>query len=68
MYEFPKANARKRLPFYKGAFNNSLDKMRRGGEGRGSKMSVFVYAHTANVLTIKTMDFDHVPNPGIMSP
>ena len=23
--------------------------------------------HTANVLTIKTMDFDHVPNPGIMS-
>ena len=25
-------------------------------------------AYTANVLTITTMDFDHVPNPGIMSP
>ena len=25
-------------------------------------------AYTANVLTIKTMDFDHVPNPGIISP
>ena len=24
--------------------------------------------YTANVLTIKIMDFDHVPNPGIMSP
>ena len=27
-----------------------------------------VVAYTANVLTIKTMDFDHVPIPGIMSP
>ena len=26
------------------------------------------FAYTANVLTIKTMEFDHVPNPGIMSP
>ena len=26
------------------------------------------YTYTANVLTIKIMDFDHVPNPGIMSP
>ena len=25
-------------------------------------------SYTANVLTIKIMDFDHVPNPGIMSP
>jgi hypothetical protein len=25
-------------------------------------------SYTANVLTIKTMDFDHVPNPGIISP
>ena len=24
--------------------------------------------YTANVLAIKIMDFDHVPNPGIMSP
>jgi hypothetical protein len=24
--------------------------------------------HTANVLTIKTMDFNHVPNPGIDPP
>jgi hypothetical protein len=24
-------------------------------------------SYTANVLTIKTMDFDHVPNPGIVS-
>ena len=24
------------------------------------------YDYTANVLTIKIMDFDHVPNPGIM--
>ena len=28
----------------------------------------YVDQYTANVLTIKTMDFDHVPNPGIMSP
>ena len=27
-----------------------------------------VIGYTANILTIKTMDFDHVPNPGIMSP
>ena len=27
-----------------------------------------VHACTANVLTIKTMDFDHVPNPGIDPP
>jgi hypothetical protein len=25
-------------------------------------------AYTANVMTIKTMDFDHVPNPGIDPP
>ena len=28
----------------------------------------WVGRYTANVLTIKIMDFDHVPNPGIMSP
>ena len=27
-----------------------------------------IHLYTANVLTIKIMDFDHVPNPGIMSP
>ena len=27
-----------------------------------------ILTYTANVLTIEIMDFDHVPNPGIMSP
>ena len=37
--------------------------------GRDKQKSYMIcYDCTANVLTIKTMDFDHVPNPGIMSP
>ena len=34
----------------------------------GSQPGVRTCMYTANVLTIKIMDFDHVPNPGIMSP
>ena len=40
LYEFPNANARKRLPF----FHNYLNRMRGGGGGGGQKMSVFVHA------------------------
>ena len=32
------------------------------------KLAKLNFTYTANVMTIKIMDFDHVPNPGIMSP
>ena len=31
-------------------------------------ITCLVFTYTANVMTIKTMDFDHVPNPGIDPP
>ena len=49
------------------AQNASQNAMTCTGHGCGQNHYIEV-AYTANVQTIDSMEFDHVPNPGVISP